>query len=342
MLLEAYSPDHVRSILRNLGVTIVSETYNDFLCLCPIHGNKNTPSFSVSHSKGVFLCFNPSCNASGDIIELVKTVSHRNDFEALRFIASMKEESTKGFEEELAAILDEKPEYADFDQNVLDRLHNDMNDQARTYLNNRGINNDSIDYFRLGYSVGQEMVIVPVHSPDGMPVGLVGRSIEGKRFKNSRGLPRNKTMFNLHRAKRESSTVIVCESSFDAIRIHQSGFPNVIATLGGFLSKENIAHLNRYFSQIIIMTDFDDKNDHRADNCRKCYPEKCNGHNPGRDLGQQIIKSLPSKNVLWASYEYGMVYPHNAKDVGELTEAEIRKCIVNAVPNYEYNNWNLY
>lgn len=344
MLLEAYSPEHVRSILRNLGITIISETYNDFLCLCPIHGNKNTPSFSVSHTKGVFLCFNPSCNASGDIVELVKTISHRNDYEALRFIGSMREQSKKDFDDELASILDDKPEFEEFPQETLDDLYSQLKSSpyAQDYFISRGINNESMDYFRLGYSGKQDMVIVPVHSPDGRPVGLVGRSIEGKKFKNSKGLPRNKTLFNIHRAKRSSGTVIVVESSFDAIRVYQSGYPNVVATLGGFLSKENIQNLNRFFSSVIIMTDFDNKNDHISSNCRKCYPQECSGHNPGRDLGLQIIKNLPSKNILWASYKYGMVYPHDAKDVGNLSEEEIRLCISNAVPNYEYSTWNLY
>lgn len=173
MLLEAYSPEHVRSILRNLGITIISETYNDFLCLCPIHGNKNTPSFSVSHTKGVFLCFNPSCNASGDIVELVKTISHRNDYEALRFIGSMREQSKKDFDDELASILDDKPEFEEFPQETLDDLYNQLKSSsyAQDYFISRGINNESMDYFRLGYSGKQDMVIVPVHSPDGRPVG---------------------------------------------------------------------------------------------------------------------------------------------------------------------------
>jgi DNA primase len=90
MLTDTYTQSHVRRILRELGISISGETYNDFLCLCPFHGNRNTPSFSVSFSKGLYLCFNPSCDASGTILELVKEVSHRNDFEALRFIQSMK------------------------------------------------------------------------------------------------------------------------------------------------------------------------------------------------------------------------------------------------------------
>jgi DNA primase len=162
------------------------------------------------------------------------------------------------------------------------------------------------------------MVIVPVHSPDGMPVGLVGRSISEKKFKNSHNLPRNKTMFNLHRAKKESATIIVCESSFDAIRIHQAGFPNVVATLGGALSNDNVANLNRYSSSIIIATDADEA---------------------GRKLGQEIATKLKNKNIMWASFEEKVIYPHNAKDVGDLTELEIKTCIKNAVSHYEYNSW---
>lgn len=315
MLLETYSPSHMRAIVRQLGLHVVSETSHDFLCLCPFHGNRHTPSFSVSHQKGLYLCFNPSCGASGTIVELVKNMTHRNEFEALRFIISAQKESVAHFEDELAEILDDKPEFEEFSQETLDRLHQGMTDDGRVYLNGRGINDESIDHFKLGYSQNQRMVIVPVHSPDGIPVGLVGRSIEGKSFKNSTGLPRNKTMFNIHRARRASSTAIVVESSFDAIRVHQSGYPNVIATLGGSMSKINLNNINRNFNKVIIMTDAD---------------------TAGRELGKTIASSLKNKEILWAHYSNDMLYPHDAKDVGDMTEKEIRTCIENALADYEY------
>lgn len=315
MLLETYSPSHMRAIVRQLGLHVVSETSNDFLCLCPFHGNRHTPSFSISHQKGLYLCFNPSCGVSGTIVELVKNISHRNEYEAIRFIMSTQQTAAESFEEELAEILDEKPEFTDFDQNILDRLHSQMDDRGRSYLNGRGINDESVDHFKLGYSASQDMVIVPVHSPDGIPVGLVGRSVEGKSFKNSTGLPRNKTMFNIHRAKRMGGTVIIVESSFDAIRVHQSGYPNVVATLGGSMSKINLNNLNRNFSKIIIMTDSDQA---------------------GRDLGKLIANTLKTKEVLWAHYSNDILYPHDAKDVGDMTEEEIKTCIQNSLADYEY------
>ena len=315
MLLETYSPSHMRAIVRQLGLQVVSETSHDFLCLCPFHGNRHTPSFSVSHQKGLYLCFNPSCEARGTIVELVKNLTKRNEFEALRFIMAAQKESVNNFEDELSEILDEKPEFADFDQNVLDRLHDQMDERGRAYLNGRGINDESIEHFRLGYSASQDMVIVPVHSPDGAPVGLVGRSVEGKSFKNSTGLPRNKTMFNIHRARRASSTVIVVESSFDAIRVHQAGYPNVIASLGGSMSKINLENINRNFTKVIIMTDAD---------------------TAGRELGITIANTLKNKEILWAHYSNDILYPHDAKDVGDMTEEEIRTCIENSLADFQY------
>lgn len=346
MLTDTYSQAHVKAIINGLGLNIFSETYNDFLCLCPFHGNKHTPSFSVSHTKGVYLCFNPSCDASGTIIELVKEVSHRNDFEALRFIESCKTESAVSFEDELSSLLEDKPEFVPFDQNKLDEMYYAMSgldgDIPMEYLWSRGIGAEEVEHFRIGYSAKQDMIIVPVHSPDGVPVGLVGRGVSEKKFKNSNNLPRSKTMFNIHRAKKYGGIVIVCESTFDAIRIHRAGFPNVVATLGGYISKDNLANLNRLFNKVIIMTDFDDKEKHIVNNCRKCYPQECKGHNPGRDLGQTIAASLKNKDILWALYDNNNVYPPGCKDAGDMSDEQIQHCIKNAVSNVEYSSLDLY
>ena len=317
-----YSPSHIKSIIKSLGIEIVGETSNDFLCYCPFHSNRHTSSFSVSREKGAFICFNPSCGEAGTLIELIKRSLEKNDFEALRYIASKESESVENFDEVLKSMLEEKPDFVEFPQNVLDKMYESLlnnEDGSQDYFNSRDINMESMQYFKLGYSSNNKMVIVPVHSPDGLPVGLVGRAITEKRFKNSNNLPRSKTMFNIHRAKKIGNHVIVVESSFDAIRVHQSGFPNVVATLGGHISQDNLNLLNRYFTKITIMTDADEA---------------------GRQLGLNIANRLKSKDILWASHEYGKIYPHDAKDVGDMTEKEIVACIKNAVSDIEYRSWN--
>ena len=314
-----YTPAHIKSVLKSIGLNIVGETGNDFLCYCPFHSNRHTSSFSVSREKGAFICFNPSCGEAGTLQELVKRVMNKNEYEAMRFISSKEAEALENFDALLSEAMEEKPVFEEFSQETLDRLHAGMSKEAVEYLASRGINKESIDHFSLGYSASMNMVITPVHSPDGTPIGLVGRSIEGKEFKNSTNLPKSKTLFNIHRAKKIGDHVIVVESNFDAIRVHQAGFPNVVATLGGFLSKEQHNLLNRHFNKITVMTDAD---------------------LAGRELGQSIVNKLKFKDLLWASYEYGKIYPHDAKDAGDMTDEEIKTCIKNAVSDIEYRSWN--
>jgi DNA primase len=316
-----YSPAHIKSILKTIGLEIVGETNNDFLCYCPFHSNRHTSSFSVSREKGAFICFNPSCGEAGTLLELVKRTMHKNDFEAMRFISSKETEALENFDELLNDAISETPTFEEFPYSTLVKLNDDLVTEwkAQKYFESRGINMQSGKYFNLGYSKNMDMVTVPVHSPDGMPIGIVGRSIEGKSFKNSTNLPKSKTLFNVHRAKKIGDHVIVVESSFDAIRVHQAGFPNVVATLGGFLSTEQQHLLNRYFNKITIMTDAD---------------------LAGRELGLSIANKLRMKDILWSSCGYGKIYPHEAKDAGDMTDEEIIFCIKNAVSDIEYRSWN--
>ena len=315
-----YSPQHIRTIVKSIGVDVAGETDIEIAFYCPFHSNRHSASCSISKTTGAWLCFNPSCGESGSVVDLVKRILHKNDFEAMRYVYSKETEVLDNFDELLNEALIEKPDFEEFSQETLNRLHADLylNNNAVDYLQSRGINKESMKHFLLGYSPGMDMVVTPVHSPDGMPVGIVGRSISDKRFKNSTNLPRSKTMFNIHRAKKIGDHVIIVESNFDAIRVHQAGFPNVIATLGGHISSDNINNINRYFNRVTIMTDVDQA---------------------GRELGNSLASRLKNKDLLWASYEYGKIYPHDAKDAGDMTDEEIKACIKNAVSNIEYQSW---
>jgi DNA primase len=110
--------------------------------------------------------------------------------------------------------------------------------------------------FNLGFSEKQDSVTVPMHSPDGMCIGFVARTIEGKEFKNTPGLPKSKILFNLHRVK-TSNVVYIVESSFDAIRLDQVGFP-AVATLGANVSVSQIRLLEKYFNNVVLVADNDE------------------------------------------------------------------------------------
>ena len=148
--------------------------------------------------------------------------------------------------------------------------------------------------FDLGYSESQDMVTIPVHSPDGMLVGFVGRSVEGKEFKNTPGLPKGKTLFNLSRVK-TSRKVYVVESSFDAIRLDQCGMP-AVATLGSNVSNIQTELLKKYFNDIIVIADNDDA---------------------GNSMSKRLQEKLGAKvSVIHLETKY--------KDIGDMDDQDIK------------------
>ena len=251
---NTYSAEQVKRVLLKSGISIESEVDTDYIIFCPFHGNRRTPAGEVDKKTGIFFCF--SCHYVTDLADLVVTQSGRTYFQALRFIKSNEIETS--LKEEIGSSLAEKPLYEPYPQDEVDRLHGAAmaSERAMGYYAGRSINKDSVIRFSLGYSELRDMVTIPVHSPDGMLLGFVGRSVEGKDFKNTPGLPKAKTLFNLSRVK-SSKTVYVVESSFDAIRLDQCGFA-AVATLGSNVSNFQIDLLKKYFNDIIVIADNDD------------------------------------------------------------------------------------
>ena len=249
-----YSEEQVKRVLAGSGLTIESEVDSDFILFCPFHGNHRTPAGEVDKTTGTFFCF--SCHKICDLIELIMHTSGRTYFEAARYIKS-KESDT-----DISSLINDKlnkdPEFVEFDEFTIRRLNSAALESPRAmrYFNGRLITEASVKKFQLGYSDKRDMVTIPVHSPDGMCVGFVGRSVEGKEFKNSPKLPKSKTLFNIHRVK-TSRQVYVVESSFDAIRLDQCGMP-AVATLGASVNGTQIELLQKYFNDIIVIADNDE------------------------------------------------------------------------------------
>jgi DNA primase len=182
--------------------------------------------------------------------------SARTYFEAARYIKSKEQDSDLVFD--VTKQLAVEPTFVEFDEFTVKRLNVQALESPRAmrYFSGRSITEASVKKFLLGYSEKRDMVTIPVHSPDGMCVGFVGRSIEGKEFKNSPKLPKSKTLFNLNRVK-VSRQVYVVESSFDVIRLDQCGLP-AVATLGASVNNTQIELLQKYFNEIILIADNDE------------------------------------------------------------------------------------
>lgn len=341
---SVYTPVQVEGIANYCDIEVVSETNTHFLAYCPFHNNTDSPAFALDKEKGLWTCFNPSCGSSGTLESLLRSLKGLNPFEAARVILKYEKSSHENLADRLSAIREKAPEFVEFPSDPVDRMHDTLwtpeGKRGLDYLHDRGFTDETLKHFGTGYSAKKDMTVVPMHDPKGMLIGFIGRSVEGKEFKNSLNLPKSKTAYNFHRAKKHGEKVIIVESSFDAKRIHQAGYPNVIALLGGHVTSYHLEQIDRTFDTVVIMTDFD-KKIYRP-NCRKCagYRE-CQGHRPGRELGWNIAKGLTNKTVRWAAYDDECVYPHGAKDAGDLTDDEIRHVLTNAVSHFSYSRWGI-
>lgn len=288
-----YSKEQVKRVITGAGITIENEVDTDFIIFCPFHPNHRTPAGEIDKQSGFFFCF--SCHKVADLTEFVMHVSNRTYFEAARFIKSKETETD--IEKQVRQALIDVPEYTEFDEFTIKRLNKaaQESDRAKNYYNYRHITPASIVKFELGYSEKQDMVTIPAHSPDGICVGFVGRSVEGKEFKNTPGLPKSKILFNLHRVK-SSNRVYLVESSFDAIRLDQCGLP-AVATLGATVSGTQTDLLKKYFNEVILLADNDEA---------------------GRNMKQKLAERLGTKlSTVSIDSQF--------KDIGDMTDEDIRK-----------------
>jgi hypothetical protein len=279
---------------------------------------------------------------TGQIEELIRRIKNLNYFQAKRLLLKYKDSTGTTFSAQMEEILEKGPQFVQFPEEPVKRMTSQfMGSPGHDYMKSRGFADETLEHFEIGYSDKKDMVIVPMHDPNGMLIGFVGRraSASDKTFKNSTKLPKSLTAWNFHRAKTTGETVIVCEASFDAMRIHQAGYPNVVALLGGSFNNYYAEQLGKHFSNIIVMSDMDKKIYYP--NCRKCNYQTCTGHRPGRSLGWSIVERMPNKRVLWAIYNDEEIYPilgrdKPVKDSSDMTDDEIRQCLRNAVPTYRY------
>ena len=196
---QAYSSSQVQAILHECNISIEQENANGFLAFCPFHGNSHDPAFGINHQTGRWSCFNGACSQHGDLYDLLRKIKGLGYFQANRLIKKYEKAVSTTLDELLSE--DSVPDFVEFPSEPLLRMHEDLwkSDRAREYLKSRRIRDDAIEYFNIGYSEKRDMIIFPMYCPDGMPVGFVARSLTGKDFRNTVGLPRSKTLWNFQK-----------------------------------------------------------------------------------------------------------------------------------------------
>jgi len=120
--------------------------------LCPFHGEK-TPSFNIYPENGSFYCF--GCGAGGDVITFIRKIENLDYIEAVRFLAQragldMPENSyDEGLSNLRKRIYEANREAGRF---FYRQLYTKQGEKALNYLRGRGLSEQTIRHFGLGYS----------------------------------------------------------------------------------------------------------------------------------------------------------------------------------------------
>ena len=150
----------------------------NFVCVCPFHDDKN-PSMSVSPSRGIFHCF--SCKAGGDAIKFVMDYEKLSYPEAVEKIASLQNFTlnyVRGGEpaKENKHILE--------NANAFYRSLLYKTPAAIEYLYSRGITDELIDKFELGFAPESAQTIrllqnEQIEPKEALEVGIVKQNENG-------------------------------------------------------------------------------------------------------------------------------------------------------------------
>lgn len=128
----------------------LKKTGSTYKALCPFH-QERTPSFVVTPVKQIWHCF--GCGKGGNVISFLMEHDKVSFIEALRTLAKRANitlPTSDDYKEGAHDLLYQANEFAaKFFQ---ERLASGIGTGAREYLKNRGISDQSIEFFRLGYA----------------------------------------------------------------------------------------------------------------------------------------------------------------------------------------------
>lgn len=132
---------------------ILKKSGGNYWGCCPFH-NEKTPSFSVSPAKQIYKCF--GCGEGGDVLSFLMKINNQSFAEVVKEQAEIlgielpnnfdKSKDNKDIKEQIYSCMKDA---AEFYKKTL--LENKMS-EAYQYLANRGITDENIETYRLGFA----------------------------------------------------------------------------------------------------------------------------------------------------------------------------------------------
>jgi len=284
---EAVSMERV---LAHYGVRLkgVSKSYLRGRCPLPAHSSESSKeSFGVNTDKNVWACQSASCvraregHLGGNVLDFVAGMENCSIREAALRIqrwfgvgGGCVAGSPAGSETERARqlVAERKQGQRLAQDGPIGRAGNAVLgfslagvNSSHGYLRQRGIQRGTAEAFGAGFYAGKGSlhgrVVIPIHGENGELVAYAGRALGDAepKYRIPAGFKKSLVLFNLHRAVCSGEDrVVVVEGFFDCMKVHQAGFPCVVALMGAWLSNIQEGLLVEHFKQVQVMLDGDE------------------------------------------------------------------------------------
>ena len=254
----------LEALLRHYQIPGLRRHRDQLQGCCPIHRGQRNDSFRVHLTQNIFQCF--ACQAHGNVLDFVVAMEQCSIREA-----ALRLQQWFGIRPPGLRLY---PATAGMQKGKLVRKEEGSNRPLRfaltsvegnhPYLAQRGIDPTTAAEFGVGFYPGPGLmsgrIVIPIRNLHGQLVAYAGRALDNRppKYKLPAGFRKALELFNLQRAMATGGRiVIVVEGYFDCVRVHQAGFPCVVALMGSSLSAAQESSLRRHFEGIVLILDGD-------------------------------------------------------------------------------------
>ncbi|HOW60175.1 MAG: toprim domain-containing protein [Candidatus Moraniibacteriota bacterium] len=209
---------------------------------CDSDSTENEAHLWMNAETGQYQC--KKCQAEGNLLTLAK---HLGD----RIVDVVKQPKIQ----KLKKV---------FDPSLVDFCHDRLPDEIRKYLNNRGLNNELINEYKLGWWVSRNgnRISIPVKNESGEYIYLKLRKDPSDSSKGNKYIfypNASSSLFGIELLRKEKGRVFICEGELDCILLQSKGLIAVTSTAGaGTFKKEWIKEFE-HLKEAYIVFDNDDE-----------------------------------------------------------------------------------
>lgn len=315
-----------------------------YRCACPIHHGDNPTSFTIFPDNNHYYCF--SCGSHGNIINYVMECDSVTFDTAVRTLCDdFGVEIDDVRYKEQQSISQRNLQWAKVMQRKLPVIVD--------YLHKRGLTDETIKTFGLGYSEKMQALSIPMYDTWGRCVAFLYRYFNKMpKYKNSKNIDglfiKGEFLYALPQAQKylkETKTLMLCEGAFDAISAIQQG-NCCVAYCGISIGKSHVEKIKEIIApmraKVVLCPDNDGKANKFVMRSRDLFrkqapnvivkvaviPDGCKDFNDMLVAGMDIANECTYENIdLYCVKQ--IIKTESDKDVQEKTVLDFMKTVGN-------------